>query len=542
MYSLPIREVYLLEKNDGAELLIYLDETYWSYELADELGKENSNLQQNLLAWVSDKYPHIKIRTVKILVGSMVIGTILLASNHHPKVEAAGANYLQQMQLNIEVNGKKLELKDRPYVISQRTLIPVRDIAEAMGATVIWNGVDREVMVQLGDIKLLLKLDSTTVYVNGRATQSEVKTQIINSRTYVPLRLISEQLGAAVNWYQASQTITIDKAVASQTYVLDEIHAYTVVNYIGDPTALRSLQNSGSQISSTSTFAHQVQEDGTITAPYGVNLAALKYAESLGIPNYMLIHNFHGGTFTKGVLHQILNDEIVRNKLIDEILVNISYYGYDGVEIDFEGIEGRDRAQFTQFLQDLKTKLSAQNLTLMIAVPAKTWDDPKNTWSGGYDYEAIGKIVDRVMVMSYDEHWSGGPAGPVSSLPWYKKVAEFVNKTIPKDKVLMGIPIYGYDWTETGSVKAILPSGVENLVQQYGGQIELDPVSSTPFYRYTDLTGVKHIIWFEDNDSISKKAQVVQQYGFKGVGLWRLGYEKQDLWHVINVKGNRQNT
>lgn len=542
MSSLPIREVYLLEKQDGIELVVYLDESYWSYELADELGTKDSNLQKNLLSWVSAKYPDIKIRTVKILVGSMVVGTVLLSQNHIPKAEAAGGAYLQVMQMNILVNGQKLALKDPPYVTSNRTLIPVRDIAEAIGATVLWDGVKKEVTVQMGGTKLLLKLDSTTVWVNGKAIQSDVKTQIINSRTYVPLRLISEQLGATVNWNQGTSTITIDKAVVSQAFKLDEIHAYTVVDYIGDPKALQSLQNSGNQISSTSTFAHQINSDGTVTAPYGVNLGALTYAENLGIPNYMLVHNMVGGTFTNQVVHQVLSDETLRKKLVDDILVNVKYYGYDGVEIDFEGIKGEDRAAFTTFLDELKQKLTPENLTLFIAVPAKTWDDTKNVWSGGYDYAAIGKIVDRVMIMSYDEHWSGGPAGPVSSLPWFENVAAFANKTIPKDKLLMGLPLYGYDWPETGKGRALLPTGIENLMKQYGGQVELDPVSSTPFYRYTDSKGVKHIVWFENNESIAKKVQVVQNFGFKGVGLWRLGYEKQELWQVIQVKANRQNT
>lgn len=543
MSSFPIREVILVEKiGDDYELIIYLDEKYWSSEIADELGTPNSSLQKNLLSWVADKYPNVKIRTIKVLVGSMVIGTILLAPNHTPTVEAAGANYMQSMQMNILINGKKLQTKDPPYVMQNRTLIPVRDITEALGATVIWDGVNQEVTVQLGDTKLLLKLGSTTVYVNGQAIQSEVKTQIINSRTYVPLRLISEQLGATVNWYQASSTITIDKPVVSQALLLDEIHAYTVVDYKGDPKALQSLQNSGLQISSTSTFAHQIQADGTVAAPYGVNIDALNYADNLGIPNYMLVHNMIGGTFTNNVLHQVLEDVKLRTKLIDEIVINMKMYDYDGVEIDFEGISGVDRANFTLFLSDLKKKLDEESYPLWIAVPAKTYDDTKSSWSGGYDYVAIGKIVDRIMIMSYDEHWSGGPAGPVSSLPWFEKVAAYANKSIPKDKVLMGLPLYGYDWPEKGNARALLPVGIEKIVQQYGGQIEMDPISSTPYYRYTDQNGIKHVIWFDNNESLAKKVQVVQGYGFKGVGLWRLGYEKQDLWQVIQVNPNRQNT
>lgn len=536
MLSLPIREVYLVEKSDGVHVIVYVDERQWSAELADELGGAGSPLQNNLLQWIKAKYPHLKIVAIKIVIGSMVVGTVALAPTLDTAVEAAGASILQSVPMEIVVNGKKLVQKDPPYVIANRTLIPIRDIAEALGATVLWDGVKRTVEVRLGDRHIVLPLDSKTVYVNGKAVQSELHTQILRERTYVPLRLVSEQLGATVQWQQATQTVTIQRNEAVQAFLVDEIHAYTVVDYVGDPTALRALQSSGARITSMSTFAHQVQADGTVTAPFGVNVDALEYAKSIGLPNHMLIYNMHGGSFSAAVAHQVLSDAQAQEKLIDEILFYVAHYGYDGVEIDFEGIGSADRAYFTAFLQALKDKLTPLHLPLIVAVPAKTWDDPKNSWSGGYDFAEIGSIADRVMVMAYDEHWSGGPAGPVSSLPWYEKVAAYVAKTIPKDKVYMGIPLYGYDWPTTGKARALLPVGIEKIIAQYGGTAVYDAKSATPKYEYTDAKGIAHVIWFEDNASIAKKIEVVQRHGFKGVGLWRLGYEKQELWQVLQPR------
>lgn len=541
MSTLPIREVYLVKKDGHYDLIIYLDQRHWTTELADELGKSDSILQKSLLQWAKDKYPQVKIHTIKVMIGTMVIGTMILSPIDSSTASAANMQRMQTMAIDIFVNDKLLELKDPPIVIAQRTMIPIRDIAEALGATVTWHGDRNEVTVQLGDTSVLLRIGSNTVYVNGFAKQSEIMTQIINSRTYVPLRLVSEQLGANVTWHQATQSITIDKEMTQQALFVDAIHAYTPVDYKGDPTPYRSLLNSGLQVTSISTFAHQVQADGTIKAPYGVNQAALDYAKNLGLPNYMLIHNFHGSTFTKEVLRQVLSDEAARAKLIDEVLRNIEHYEYDGVEVDFEGIGFEDRDNFSTFLQELKDALIPHDLTLMIAIPAKTWDDPNNNWSGGYDYVAIGQTVDRVMVMSYDEHWSGGHPGPVSSLPWYKKVAAYVDRTIPKDKVLMGIPLYGYDWPEGGRARALLPVGIDKIVDKYGGTVQHDPVSDTPFYRYTDDNGINRQIWFEDNESIAKKIKVVQEYGFKGVGLWRLGFEKLELWQVLQAR-DKQNT
>ncbi len=541
MNTLPIREVYLIKKDVHYDLIIYLDMRYGSIEMADELGRENSGLQKQLVEWVLHKYPKVKIHTIKVMLGTIVVGSMVLAPYVPSQVEAAAKSQMRMMSIDILINSKKLELKDRPFVISERTMIPIRDIAEALGATVTWDGKRNEVTVQLGDTRILLKIGSNTVYVNGTAKQSEIMTQIINARTYVPLRLVSEQLGAAVTWHQSTQTITIDKQIVQHALFVDAIHSYTPVDYKGDPTPYRSLQNSGLQVTSISTFAHQVQADGTIQAPYGVNQSALDFAENIGLPNYMLIHNLHGSTFTKEVLRKVLPDQAARSKLIDEILLNIERYNYDGVEVDFEGIGSEDRGHFTTFLQELKEALASLDLTLMIAVPAKVWDDPKNSWSGGYDYAAIGEIVDGVMIMSYDEHWSGGPPGPVSSLPWYKQVAAYVERTIPKEKVLMGIPLYGYDWPESGKTRALFPVGIESIIAKYGGMAQLDPVSETPFYRYTDDKGIKHQIWFEDNESIAKKIKVVQEYGFKGVGLWRLGFEKQELWHVLQAR-DKQNS
>lgn len=534
-----IRRYQIVEKPEGNELVIYLDPQLWSVEMASELGSEDSNFYKNLLSLIKEKYPKVKIATIKIVVGSMVVGTIFLSPNSNTPVHAQSV--MQMMPIDVYVNGKMLNLTDYPFVQQQRTLIPIRDIAEALGATVTWNQERQEVTVELEDNTLLLKIDSPTIIANGVAIESEVSPQIINSRTYVPLRIVSEQLGAQVEWHQDTRRITIVRELAEQAVLLDHIHAYTTVDYTNDPTAYRALQASGSQVSSISTFAHQVQSDGTIKLPYGVNLQALNYAKNLGLPNYMLIHNLHSGTFTRDVIHSVLSNAEYVDNLIDEVLYYIDYYNYDGVEVDFESVPAADRDNLTNFLKKLHDKLEPEGYTLMIAVPAKTYDNPKDNWNGAFDYKAIGEIVDTVMIMSYDEHWSGGSAGPISSLPWFEKVAEYASKTIPNKKVLMGIPLYGYDWPKNGKARALKQAGIENVRQKYNATIQLDVKSSTPFYTYTDESGVRHEVWFEDNDSIAKKVEVVNKYGFKGVGLWRLGYEEPSLWQVLQLREDRQN-
>lgn len=533
-----IHRLTIVEKPEGYELVVYLDPQLWSVEMADELGSENSSFYKSLFSLIKEKYPKVKIATVKIVVGTMVVGTIFLNTNNTEPVQAQ--SIMQMMPIDVYVNGKMLNLTDYPFVVKQRTLIPIRDIAEALGATVTWNQERQEVTVELEDKRMLLKIGSPTIIVNEVAIASEISPQIINSRTYVPLRVVSEQLGAQVQWHQNSRTITIDREVAEQATLLEHIHAYTTVDYTNDPTPYRALQVSGNQVSSISTFAHQVQSDGTIHMPYGVNMQALDFAKTTGLPNYMLIHNLHGGTFTRDVIHSVLSNPNYMDNLVDEVLYYIDLYEYDGVEVDFESVPAIDRDNLTTFLQKLRDKLEPEGYTLMITVPAKTYDNPKDNWNGAYDYKAIGEIVDMIMIMSYDEHWSGGSAGPISSLPWFEKVAEYASKTIPKEKVLMGIPLYGYDWPQNEKARVLKQAGIENVRQKYNAIVQFDVKSSTPFYTYTDESGVRHEVWFEDNDSIAKKVEVVNKYGFKGVGLWRLGYEEPQLWQVLQIREDRQ--
>lgn len=111
------------------------------------------------------------------------------------------------------VLSKKANMKfDTPPVIKGgRTLVPVRAIVEGFGAEVEWNEETREVTVIKDDVEIVLTIDNNEVYVNGEKIDIDTKSEIINSRTYVPLRFIAENLGLKVNWDEETETIELDE-------------------------------------------------------------------------------------------------------------------------------------------------------------------------------------------------------------------------------------------------------------------------------------------------------------------------------------------
>ncbi|SHJ31715.1 copper amine oxidase N-terminal domain-containing protein [Desulfofundulus thermosubterraneus] len=107
------------------------------------------------------------------------------------------------------VDGRALSFDVSPVIENSRTLVPIRAIFEALGADVSWDDITQSITVTKGTTKIKLTIDQVTAYKNDLPVILDVPVRIINNRTFVPLRFVSEALESKVNWDVASQTITI---------------------------------------------------------------------------------------------------------------------------------------------------------------------------------------------------------------------------------------------------------------------------------------------------------------------------------------------
>ncbi len=99
-----------------------------------------------------------------------------------------------------------------PVIVNNRTLIPVRTVVEEMGGTVGWDGETREVTLSYNNDEIKLTIDSTTAYLNGIEQTLDIAPVVINDRTMLPIRFIAESFKFNVNWAQDTQTVKITKA------------------------------------------------------------------------------------------------------------------------------------------------------------------------------------------------------------------------------------------------------------------------------------------------------------------------------------------
>ena len=130
-----------------------------------------------------------------------------------PSPEALASN-----EPRLLLNGQDITTIASPIIQNDRTLVPIRFIAEQLGAQVKWNNEDRTVNVVKGNASILLRINSHLVsYESGENGEKafslcDVPPTIINERTYVPLRLVSNALGIGVDWDGATNTILIDSS------------------------------------------------------------------------------------------------------------------------------------------------------------------------------------------------------------------------------------------------------------------------------------------------------------------------------------------
>jgi len=239
-------------------------------------------------------------------------------------------------------------------------------------------------------------------------------------------------------------------------------------------------------------------------------------------------------------MHELFNSIEYRTRLVRNIVAALDSISYcQGVNLDFEGMDAADRYVYDFFLIELAAKLKPKGYMLTIDVPAKASESLTNSWAGAFDYAEIGKYCDRVMIMTYDEHWSTSHPGPVSSVQLCDRVLEYATSVIPAEKIYMGLPFYGYDWPAKGRATSRLYSRTSQILEQTEAKLNWDRDAKTPWFVYTDSNGAKRTTYFENGRSIAAKLVIAHKWNIGGICIWSLGNEDPAMWDAIRAYRGR---
>ena len=256
-----------------------------------------------------------------------------------------------------------------------------------------------------------------------------------------------------------------------------------------------------------------------------------RYGELANVPNRQNLSGFSGRVhltvtcFNYALSYFVLlPGSYQRSALIDQ-LVNAAR-NFDGLNIDFENIPARSAEAFLSFLHELRERLPGKILSVCL------YGRSRAVANDVYDYALIAPYVDKIFVMGYDQHWSGGPAGPIASLQWGRSVVNHSLNTIGREKLVMGIPLYGRAWADANHHRALIYSTSQRLIENHNAEVRRE--NGIPTFNYNVNIGVR--VYFEDEYSLSSRMEMYKSMNVRAIGFWRLGQETPRMWNILRLE------
>lgn len=260
-----------------------------------------------------------------------------------------------------------------------------------------------------------------------------------------------------------------------------------------------------------------------------VSIASHDYVSAMhekGIDVWALVDNFTSKDF---LTTTVLSSLTTRSRIISQLMQACEEYDIDGINVDFEQIDMEAGLDYIEFLRELSIECRKRQLVLSVDNYVPTG------YTAHYDRKEQGIIADYVIIMGYDEHYSGSEeAGSVASINYVEQGIQDTVSVVPAQKVINGLPFYTRIWdvTDTVSSEALGMGEAANLLSQYGVEATWDDETCQNFASY-ELEGRHYCVWLEDAQSIRTKLNAMKQYNLAGVAGWKLGLETLDVWDLI---------
>ena len=386
--------------------------------------------------------------------------------------------------------------------VKKNTALRIRGGVKSALITEVPSGAEVTVLEQLENWSRVRTEDGQVGYLpNRRLKETEAKT-LVSTFQEPEYTSISMDEPVVLVWHQVTN---LSANQAMQTL----ISATKGVNVIA-PTWFMLTDNSGNYES----------------------LADKNYvdqAHAMGMQVWAVLDNFNKGDNVQSEV--LFASTAASKKLIASLMKDAQTYGFDGINLDVEGIKASAGPHYVQFIRELSVDCRKAGLVLSIDsyVPA--------SYSAFYNWAEQGRVADYVVMMGYDEHFAGGEAGSVASIGYERQGITDLLKQVPKEKLISAIPFYTRIWKEDASGTSSQSVGISSAKEWVEiNQVELYWQEDLgQYYGELEKDGVNYEIWMEEERSLELKMQLIRDNGLAGVACWRLGLEPADVWDVVKL-------
>ena len=286
-------------------------------------------------------------------------------------------------------------------------------------------------------------------------------------------------------------------------------------------------------------FSYGFTLEGELVPPMSDDAWMIERAQQWGTrPILTLTPLGEDGHFNNNLVSALVRSHELQQRIIWELGRTMQDKGFGGLDIDFEYVLADDREGFAAFV-DLTTRvMNLFGYPVTVALAPKTSAEQRGLLYEGIDYALLGAAANRAMLMTYEWGYSQGPPMAVAPINMVRRVVDYAVTAIPREKLSLGIPNYGYDWAlpyERGVTRAktINNHQAVQLAIDFGVDIRFDETAMSPYFRYWQY-GVQHEVWFEDVRSMKAKFDLIKEYGLSGAGYWQLMSLFRANWLMLN--------
>ncbi len=309
----------------------------------------------------------------------------------------------------------------------------------------------------------------------------------------------------------------------------------TVNGYLFPNSNLDNYLPDGDLMTFGSVFTYSISENGSLL-PFQ-DEATINRLKRKGIQPIMVVTNTDNkGSFSSSLSSLILQSQEKRERLINEIYRVLNQNNYYGINVDFEYVKPDDKEKYITFLTELRNTIGSK-YELSVALAPKYSADQQGLLYEAHDYQRIGKIADRVIIMTYEWGYTYGPAMPVAPLDLVEKVIKYASQDIDPKKINLGIPTYGYDFVvpfkKGNKARSLSYEGAIRLAREENATIQYKKEAETPFFTYYS-DGIKHEVYYEDAKSIEQKIVLADKYHLGGISFWTLRSPFVQMWTLID--------
>lgn len=313
--------------------------------------------------------------------------------------------------------------------------------------------------------------------------------------------------------------------------------------YAGDTRGLESIQSHASEMTLAAPQCYWVEKDGVVRGELPPRLAEI--AQRARLPLMPLIYN---KGFDRESVTRLLRNPRAQRRAVSYMGYLAASNNYAGFQIDLENIDPADQNHFSHFVRLAAARLHRDGRLLSVAVvprfsdarpgDGRTGEPSTGEWSAAFDYRALGRTADFLTLMTYDHSGRASPAGPVAGYEWVKTALDYAVARVPREKLLLGIPLYGREWLNTSdgtTTRSTTSQDVRALLSRPDVQAQWDERWRSPWLEIREA-GTVRTVWYEDSRSWSEKLGLISEYRLRGFAAWRIGFEGPEYWVLSEVE------